>query len=234
MIKLTKKPKNPIIIEGFPGFGFVGTIASEFLVEHLKTETIGKMWFEELPAMVAIHKNELVEPIGIFYNKEYNIILVHAVSAAPGIEWKIADEVIKLAHDLNAKELICLEGVGSTMPDENPKAFFYSSDKNKRDILEKIGPKPLKEGIIMGVTSAIMLKADFPVTAIFAEAHTDMPDSKAAAKIIEVLDQYLDLKVDYEPLVKSAELFEEKLRGLIEKGQTAQTQKDKKMMSYVG
>ncbi|MBW2989975.1 PAC2 family protein, partial [Candidatus Woesearchaeota archaeon] len=40
-IKLWKKPKNPIIIEGFPGFGLVGTIASEFLIDHLKTELIG-------------------------------------------------------------------------------------------------------------------------------------------------------------------------------------------------
>jgi len=234
MIKLSKKPKNPIIIEGFPGFGFVGTIASEFLVEHLETEIIGKMWFEELPAMVAVHKSELVEPIGIFYNKKYNIILVHAVSAAPGIEWKIADEVIKLAHDLNAKELICLEGVGSQMPDENPKAFFYSSEKKKKEMLEKLGFESLKEGIIMGVTSAIMLKADFPITALFTETHTDMPDSKAAAKLIEILDKYLNLQVDYKPLIDSAKRFEEKLRDLMEKGQTAQTQKEKKMMSYVG
>jgi len=29
-IILDKKPKNPIIIEGFPGFGLVSTIACEF------------------------------------------------------------------------------------------------------------------------------------------------------------------------------------------------------------
>ncbi|NQV08342.1 proteasome assembly chaperone family protein [Candidatus Woesearchaeota archaeon] len=234
MIKLTKKPKNPIIIEGFPGFGFVGTIASEFLVEHLQTEQIGKMWFEELPSMVAIHREKLVEPIGIFYNKKYNILLVHAVSAAPGIEWKIADEMISLAKDLKARELICLEGVGSQMPDDNPKTFCYSSDEKKKQALKKAGTQPLKEGIVMGVTSAIMVKADFPVSAIFAEAHTDMPDSKAAAKILEVLNKYLDLKIDFKPLLESAEKFEEKLKGLMEKGQTAQTQKEKKMMSYVG
>jgi len=27
-LRLNKRPKNPIIIEGFPGFGFVGTIAT--------------------------------------------------------------------------------------------------------------------------------------------------------------------------------------------------------------
>jgi len=50
-IKLEKKPKEVIVIEGFPGFGLIGTIATEYLVQHLKCEFIGKYWFEivELP-----------------------------------------------------------------------------------------------------------------------------------------------------------------------------------------
>ena len=70
-VKLWKKPKNCTIIEGFPGFGLVGTIASEFLIEHLKTEQIGKILFDDMPAMVAIHENKVVEPLGIFYNQKY-------------------------------------------------------------------------------------------------------------------------------------------------------------------
>ena len=51
-IILKKKPKNPTIIEGFPGFGLVGTIASEFLIDHLNTEMIGKIWIEVLSPFV--------------------------------------------------------------------------------------------------------------------------------------------------------------------------------------
>ena len=40
-IKISKNIKNPIIISGFPGFGLVGSIATEFLIEHLKTEKDG-------------------------------------------------------------------------------------------------------------------------------------------------------------------------------------------------
>ena len=34
---LTKKPKKVTIVEGFPGFGLVATIACEFLLDHLFT-----------------------------------------------------------------------------------------------------------------------------------------------------------------------------------------------------
>src|SRR3989338_5001941 len=112
-VKLKKWPKNPIIIDGFPGFGLVGTIATELLIEHLKTEQIGKIVHDESPVVVAIHENKVVEPFGIFYNKKYNIVILHVISTSSGHEWKLADILVQLAKDLNAKEIISLEGVGS-------------------------------------------------------------------------------------------------------------------------
>ena len=40
---LKKTPKNATIIEGFPGFGLVGTITTEFLLNNLETEEIEKI-----------------------------------------------------------------------------------------------------------------------------------------------------------------------------------------------
>lgn len=232
---LNKKPKNPTIIHGFPGFGLVGTIASEFLLDHLKVEKIGKIWVSELPAMVAIHQNKVVEPIGIFYNKKYNIVIVHAVTGVLGVEWKIADAIMDMAKDMKAKEIISLEGIGSAVPSENPKVYYYSEDEKKSKLFGETGADPLKEGIVMGTTGILLLRGDgVPVSAVFAEAHSEMPDSKAASEIIKVLDQYLGLKVDYKPLVKQAEQFEEKLQGLLVKGKRMAEEQQKKKLSYVG
>jgi|TARA_Y100000310_G_C20684491_1_gene818064 uncharacterized protein len=232
-IKLTKKPKNCTLIEGFPGFGLVGTIALEYLLEHLDTEPIGKVIFDEMPAMVAIHEGKLVEPLGIFYNKKYNIVLLHAVTASAGMEWKLSQMVIELSKQLNVKEIVCMEGVGSSQASKTSRVFFYSN-KNK-DKFKKIKVEPLKEGIIIGVTGAVMVRAEnVEVSAIFSETHTNLPDSKAAAKVIEVLDKYLGLKVDYKPLLQQAAKFEGKLKGLLTEGQKAQEISEKKKLSYVG
>lgn len=232
-IKLTKKPKNCTLIEGFPGFGLVGTIASEFLLEHLDTEQIGKIIFDEMPAMVAIHEGKLVEPLGIFYNKKYNLVLLHAVTASAGMEWKLSQMVMELSKQLNVKEIICMEGVGSSQTTKTSRVFFYSN-KNK-DKFKKIGVEPLKEGIIIGVTGAVLVRAEnIAVSAVFAETHTNLPDSKAAAKVIEVLDKYLGLNVDYKPLFQQAEKFEEKLKGLLTESQKAQEISEKKKLSYMG
>ena len=194
---LKKKPKNPVIIEGFPGFGLVGTIASEFLIDHLKTEQIGKIRISEMPAMVAVHEGKVVEPLGIFYNKKYNIVIVHAVTGVTGLEWKITDAIVDMAKDLKAKEIISLEGIGSATPSEQANIFYYTSDEKRAKLLKKAGCSVLKEGIIMGTTGILLLKSEknLPVTSIFAETHSELPDSKAAARVIEVLDKYLGLKI---------------------------------------
>ncbi|MFH1590977.1 MAG: PAC2 family protein [archaeon] len=232
-ITLTKKPKSPRIIEGFPGFGLVGTISTEYLIDHLKTERIGTVLMDDMPAMVAVHNGELIDPIGIFYSKEHNIVIFHVVTAAQGLEWQLSKVITSVAEQLTAKEIICLEGVGNPelAEDADPKVFFYA---NKKKEVEKMGFSPLQEGIIIGATASVMLSSPFPVTAFFAETHSNLPDSKAAAKIIEALDKYLGLKVDPKPLLKSAAQFEDKLKGILSKSQEAQELSDQKKMSYVG
>jgi predicted ATP-grasp superfamily ATP-dependent carboligase len=161
-------------------------------------------------------------------------MLVHSISGTSGVEWKAADLIVHLADVCQAKELICVEGVGSTTESDEHNIFYHTNDDSIRKRLDEIKVKPLKEGIILGVTSAIILKTDLPTCCLFAETHSALPDSKAAAKVIEVLDKYLGLKVDYKPLLKQAERFEEKLKTLMERGQQAMETQEKKQMSYVG
>ncbi|MBI2654052.1 proteasome assembly chaperone family protein [Candidatus Woesearchaeota archaeon] len=234
-IKLWKKPKNCAIIEGFPGFGLVGTIASEFLIEHLKTEQIGKILFNDMPAMVAIHDNKLVEPLGVFYNAKYNLVILHAITAATHYEWEMAETVAKLALQLEAKEIVSLEGVGSGEDSEGDRIFYYSNNEKSTKLFEKIGIEALKEGIIIGVTGAVLLRVEkTPISCIFAETHSNLPDSKAAAKIVEALDKYIGMDLDYKPLLEQAEKFEQKLKTIMQKSQEAQEISDKKKLSYFG
>lgn len=232
--ELTKKPTGARLIEGFPGFGLVGTITTEYLLKHLNCECIGQLVLDELPPTVVIHEGKLVKPISLYYNKGYNLLILHALSAGIGVEWKITAEITKLVKDLNIKEIISIEGVSSN--EANPpksRTFVYSSNDDTRKKLKKIAPE-LSEGIIMGVTAALLVNSNVTTTAIFADSASNLPDSKAAAAVITVLDQYLGLKIDPKPLLETAKEFEEKLKSLMQQNITAQKEAEKKKMSYVG
>ena len=97
-----------------------------------------------------------------------------------------------------------------------------------------MGLQSLKESIIVGVSAALMLRRKKPLTCFFAETRSEMPDSKAASNIIKALDDYLGLKVDYKPLLKQAQEFEEKFRTILKQSSLTAKERDKKQMSYLG
>lgn len=228
---LNKKPKNPIIIEGFPGLGFVGTIATEFLIEHLGAEKIGSIKAEEAMPIVAIHNTKLIEPMGIFYSSKYNIMILHSLNPVTNMEWKIAEVLEQLAKQVGAKEIISLEAVASPTQESN---IYYHSRKNASRF-NKLNFKPLSNGIVLGVSAAVLLNEKLPTSCIFVETHSTLPDSRGAAKLIEALDKYLNLKVDYKPLLAKAEEFEKKIKGLIQQSKIASEEKDRKeQLNYLG
>lgn len=234
-IILNQKPKNPIVIEGFPGFGLIATITTEFLIEHLKAEPIGRFEYDELPATLAIHQGKLVNPMGIFYSKKHNIIILHTILNTIGFEWKAADAIMKMCKDLSVKEIISIEGVAGQDTSSNDKSYYFSQDKNISTELKNLGMTPLKESIIMGVTSALLLKSNIPVTCLFARTLSQLPDSKASAVIIEALASYLSLSIDTKPLIKQAEEFENKLKTIQENTMMATKEAEQKRPpSYLG
>jgi len=229
-IELKKKPKNVTIIEGFPGFGLVATITTEYLIEHLKAELIGKIIVSEVAPVVAVHNSKVIEPLGVFYVKKYNLVILHALTNVKKFEWILSEQVIQLSKMLNAKEIISIEGISSTI-DKSSEVYYLAKNKNS---FSRLGLNELKEGVIVGVTGALLLKDGIPFSSLFAESGTGLPDSRAAANIIKVLDKYLKLKVDYGPLIKKADLFEKKIKGIVGKSNQTLSLQEKKDLSYLG
>ncbi len=232
-LTLYKKPKNPIIIVGFPGFGLVGNIVTEFLIEHLNTEQIGHIRIEETTPLIAVHEGKVVEPIGISYDKKNNIILLHVITSSAGIEWQLTQQILKLAEDLGAKEILSFEGVVSQDMSKETESFYFTNNKLCEDKFKKAKIVKLNEGIVVGVTGALLLEKKQPISAIFVETHSNMPDSKAAAKAVEALDKYLNLNIDYKPLLKQAEKFEDKLKHILEQKEQTVSEQEKKKLSYI-
>jgi len=195
-------------------------IAIEYLLDHLEIETIGKIWSPNLQPMALVHKGKIMQPMEIFYSKKYNLVILEAFSGIEGLEWEIADALVKLNDTLKAREIISIEGIGAPpLVKEELTAYYSTNQPDKVKLLESTGCEPLMEGMIFGVSGALMIKGhdNVKTSFIFAEAQQNLPDSRAAARIIEILDKYLGLQVEIEPLVKQAADMELRLKDLLRK-----------------
>ncbi|MBR9675628.1 proteasome assembly chaperone family protein [Candidatus Woesearchaeota archaeon] len=241
-IKLKKKiDKRPVIICGFPSIGLIGTIVTEFLIEHTNADFIGHFEYDEFTPTATVHKGKLIHPMGVFYDKKYNIIILHTILNPMGLEWKIAKSIFEFAKTVKATQILSIEGVmaaGETKEKE-PNLYYYTTNDVKAKRLDHMKLKKLQESIIVGVTSALLLKAtDEDLTCLFAQTASALPDSNSAAKVIQTLDKYLDLSVDYKPLLKQAQVFEDKLKKMLSGAGAPPAipgeETTKQQMSYVG
>jgi len=223
-IRLKEKPQGCTIIEGFPGLGLIGTISTEYLIRHLDAKPIGYIWSKDINPVATVHDSKVIQPFEIYYVKKKNLIIVHAMIDARGLEWEIADTLIQLYKILKAKEIISLEGILGQGNQKKTSTYYFSNSSAIMKKLGKASGEKLKEGIIMGVTAAILLRDKMiKTTGVFVETHSKLPDSRAAAQIVKFLDEYLDLKVEYKPLEAAAKEFESKMKDYV--GKLEKTQK---------
>ena len=219
--------KDSTIIVGFPGVGLVGPIVTEFLIEHMKTEQCGTFLYDDLPALVAIHKGKIVHPMAVHYSPTHNVVIVYTILNLKNREWQVGKAILDLANEIKAKEIICVDGANA-VGEETEQLYCFGNNKFALQ-----GAKPMEESVIVGVSGALLLQSTI-TSCIFASTHVEMQDSKAAAEVVKFLDKYMNLEVDYNPLLEQASKFEEKLKSVMSQSAKLIDEKDRKSMDYLG
>lgn len=221
--------RSPTLLCGYQGFGLVGALAVNHLIEQMDFREIGGSQLREVPPIITLKDGKILKPLSIFYNEENNIVAVIVVAPSMGIEWQIADIIKKLYDKMEAKEIVVAEGISSGTED---KAYYIT---NYGIAKEKIGAvKPLESSIISGVTSALLM-TDAKVLCMLG----NLPVSKdsrvtpanAAAEVIGNLNSYLGLKVGTEQLEKLGEDMESQMQQFID---MLDKEKRSQQNSYIG
>jgi len=112
---------------------------------------------------------------------------------------------------------------------KNLELFGVGSTPTARKLLDDHDINPFIEGVITGVAGVLLnegKRRDFDVISLLAEAHSNYPDARAAARIIEVLDRLvLNIHIDSKPLYKEAEAIEMQIRSIRSQAKTSKVMK---------
>jgi len=211
--------KQPIIIEGFQGVGLVGTLAAQYLAQKNNFDQIGYVDSEGIPPLALLVNGEVRNPIKIFSNKERSIIIIESELSIPRkIIYELSEELAKWAKKIKAKEIVCLEGLSVPESERDYEILGMSTDKKTMDNMIKKGVKPLMNGILIGMSAALLLKAkehNIPATCLMVESRTQFPDGLAAAAMLEELGKIYDFEIDTTDLKNQANAFERKMQKVL-------------------
>lgn len=199
--------KNPILIEGLPGLGLVGKIATRYLIKKLDAKKFAYLYSPHFPYFVLVNKKGSVRLLrGTFYflrnqTEENDLILFTGDSQAQTIEgqYEISDCILDFATLHNVKMIVTVGGYRMEVKDK-PKVIAAATNEEllnealqARAILSSMGnPIVGTAGLILGLSRFKKIEA----LCLLGETRGYLPDPKAAKSVLEVLKTMLSINVD--------------------------------------
>ncbi len=199
------------LIEGFPGMGLVGTIATKYLIEKLPFKEKGYVYSNLFVPLVRIEKGLPQHPARIFIDKQHKLVAIVAEQIiGPGLIHPLASEIVAWVKNKGIKRVLSLNGLKVSGKENGEKVYGVCSREEEKPILEKKGIKVIEDGITSGITAQILLLLrDEEIEAVSLMAPVVMKaDYKGAIAILSILSEFLNLEVNLEPLKKEAREIE--------------------------
>jgi len=219
--ELTKvELKNPILVEGFPGLGMVGSIATKYLVKQLKAQKLAILHSPHFPYHVIVNKKGGARLLrGEFYfwkNEagENDFIFLTGDSQAQTIEgqFEVANSILDFAEKKKVKTIVTIGGYRNEVED-TPKVVAVSTNSDLFERALKAKAVSSEAGTpIVGTAGLLLGLAKFrkmDAVCLLGETRGYLPDPKTAKSVIEVLQGLLDVNVDLKGLDEEIERSKE-------------------------
>ena len=230
-ILATPKLKDPSLICGLPGSGYVGKLAVDHLIEELKGIPFASIFSSSFPPQVLIQSDgtaDLMKNV-LYYckGKSHDLILLSgdAQPVTPESEYDMADEITKICEKLGVKTIYTLAAYITGTFSKTQKIYGTSTSTQIVKEFPKYGIYAMSSGSITGMNGLIIgvgKRKGITGVCLLGETSGYVVDAKASKTVLEALAKMLDLKLDLSGISKKAQDTEQLVRTIEEQmGQRA-------------
>jgi len=242
--------KRPVLIEGLPGLGLVGKIATEYLVKQLKATRIAELYSPHFAYYVLVNSKGSVRLLRCeFYcwkndTGESDLILLTGDSQAQTIEgqYEVADAILGFASKMNVEAIMTIGGYRKE-GEEEPQTLVSATSQKVLDKALEAGAKESPPGSPIVGTAGLLLGlakikgAD--ALCFLVETPGYLPDPKAAKSVLKVLMKMLKFKVDLSGLdkeISKSAHIEERMKRIEEQRRISEKRRrriEEEKVSYI-
>ena len=212
--------ENPIIVEGVPDIGLVGSIAVSHMVQEQNFEEVGHIKSDLFPPVMVVHDRKVLNPVRIF-QKGKLIAILSEIPIDPKAGFILSKRLTEWYKEKGAQLIISISGtpIQERIDIDEPQVFGTSNNESILKKMEEFGVQILQEGFISGFY-ALILKSSIEIglnsSILLAQCYSSYPDPGAAASILKILNKMTDLNVDVKQLIEQAEDLKVNYRALME------------------
>jgi uncharacterized protein (TIGR00162 family) len=222
---MIEKPqlRNPILVEGLPGIGFVANIACLHLIKELKAKRFCNIYSPHFQAMALTDESgRLRPPIDELYaasvrSTEHDLIILYGNAQAHSSDgqYELCDRILEIVREFGCRSVITIGGLKTEYPVASPSVYCTATH---REILERargLGAKQINgrvfgaAGVLLGLAQIMNMTG----LCVLVDTLGTYPDTPAAKVTLNFLSQYLGLQVDFAQLDAAIRVTREMLEG---------------------
>jgi len=220
---------EPTLVEGLPGVGLVGKLATDHLTETFEMTHYANVYCEGLPPVATYTGGErdLSTPVRLYADSDRNLLALRSdVPVSPAAALEFAECLSEWATESEVTP-IYLSGIGREREEGSTPALYGVGTGGASDGLDAIGVDPPEEsGLVSGPTGALLshaVRTGGTATCLIVEASQRFPDPQAAAHLLESgVGPLLDAEIPVEELTERAAEIRQAKRRLARQMQQAE------------
>ena len=215
-------PPGTVFVTGFAGFGMVGYLTVDYLINKLRPERVGFVITKYLPDTVSYSPSYGIETPFELYLYENRVLFLHNRWLPHPLERSyFARAIAKWLKKVKVKYALLVGGLDkSFQKDPSSKMMWVKTSHYSGELPEE---QSLPEGLhIVGPLAlllAMMEVEGIPALTILPFCESARQDPRAAAVAVDYISRRLGINVDTKELIERANLIErelEKLQRLME------------------
>ncbi|OLZ40924.1 3-isopropylmalate dehydratase [Natrinema saccharevitans] len=218
--------ENPTLVEGFPGVGLVGKIATDHLIEQLEMEYYASVNCEGLPRIGVYREGDRTvrPPVRLYVDEDRDLLALRsdAPISAKAVE-SVAECLTGWIVEQGATPLY-LSGLPAERENgERPDLYGIATGDAGERLEDTDMATPPEDGVITGPTGALLNRAaheNDDSLGFVVECDHQFPDPEAASVLLEdAIAPIADIEIDVSELVDRAEEIRAKREQLAQQMQ---------------
>jgi uncharacterized protein len=219
--------KNPLLIVGLPGIGFVSKLAVDHLVKQVKAQRIATIYSPYFPNQVIALKSGKLRMFSMrFYYKKLKkreVIFLKGDIQPMSIDgqYEVCSRALEYFGSVGGSQVVSMAGFAvAPKQDKAPVIYCTSTSKQFHASFKKLGTKNVDKavpivgmaGLFPGLAKAYGMKG----ACLLVETPGSVIDSKGATALVKLLGAVAGEKFDTASLEVRAKKAEEMIRKLNE------------------
>jgi uncharacterized protein len=215
--------RDPVLVEGLPGIGFVANIACLHLIRELKARCFCKIYSPHFQVMAFTdNEGKLRPPTNELYVAEtpqlsHDLVILYGNTQASSSEgqYELCERILEIVSSMGCRQVVTIGGLKRDYATPSPEVYCAATDKDTFEKATGFGAKSV-QGRVFGAAGVLVGLAQIrKMTGLCVLVDTLglYPDAPAARVALNFLSQYLGLKIDFAQLDVAVKTTNEILKG---------------------